>query len=227
MRDETRLLTAVLAALMALCVPVSVSAGSNQAAITRLESRADSLRDQMLGGPKKGAIVNSRLKAQLRAIHAEIDRLEGGAPIEEAQLAALLRPNAEYGREDRRPDDLARRADARQEAMERKLSSGPKLGAMQRVAIRQDLARLDDLIADLESGRDVAPEALAELLGVMIADSRRSPEERLRETEMQLAAMERKLSSGPKLGGMQRAQVRQEIRALDAMIERLERQVDR
>jgi hypothetical protein len=221
-RRVTTALAMVLAFGLSSLAGANVSAGDG--AIARLESRADSLRRAIILPPKNGQVMHAKLRGALREIDREIARIEGGGAVDADRLAALT-----SGAQDARLDEdaLARRAEAKQEAMERRLTAGPKLGVAGRQAVREDLDRLDRVIASLESGRDVDADDLSEVLGLMIADASRSPGERLEESEMRLAAMKRKLSTGPKLGSLGRDRVRAEIEALDAMIDRLEAQVGR
>ena len=78
------------------------------------------------------------------------------------------------------------------------------------------------MIAALESGRDVDPDLLGEAVGMMIADAQKTPEQRLQDRRVELAALERKLGPGPKRGVVTRDKIRDEIEALEAMIESLE-----
>ena len=213
-----------LAILLAAVLASTVHAASTDraGAVARLEARADDLSRQMILPPKKGRLFHTKMRADIRAIETEVARLQAGGSVDEARLATLTGQASSVDRDD--PSALAKRADARREAMERRLVVGPKMGSLRRQAIREDVSRLDAAIAALESGRDVDDEVLSDLLGVMIADASRSPEERLQDSEVQLAAMKRRLIAGPKMGTLQRAQLRDEIEALDAMIDQLERQ---
>lgn len=205
-------------------LPAQAMAGKAEGAIARLESRVDGLKREILLPPKKGAATLSKLRNRVRAINEEIAHLRSGGEVDAERIADLT--GSERGvRLD--PEEIARRAAARQEAMERKLLAGPKVGALHRQAIRQDLDRLDGVIASLESGREVDPDVLGDLLGMMIADAAKSPEDRLRDSQVQLATSKRRRVSGPKLGMATRAKLHEEIEELDALIERLETELNR
>jgi hypothetical protein len=227
MSIKVRLVAAGLGLALAMIIGLSTVAQARveaDEAIARLESRAETLQRERVGSPKKGQVQHARLREQLREITGEIARIESGGAVDAERLARLTGAG---GSEQLDDEALARRAVARQEAMERRLTTGPKLGVLGRQAAREDLERLDRVIAALESGRDVDPDELSDALGMMIADASRSPQERRRESEMRLAAMKRKLTAGPKLGSLGRERVQAEIEALDAMIDRLESKVGR
>jgi hypothetical protein len=213
---------AVLLATVLAPTAYAASTTDRASAVARLESRAADLSRQMIMPPKRGRLFHARMRADVRAIETEVARLRAGGAVDQATLAALTGRAPSVDRDD--PTALAKRADARREAMERRLTVGPKMGTLRRQAIREDVSRLDAVIAALESGREVDDAALGELLGVLIADASRSPAERLRDSEVQLATTKRRLLVGPKMGSLQRAQLRDQIEALDAMIDQLERQ---
>lgn len=194
-------------------------------AVARLESHADSLRRQILLPPKEGQVVHAKLRAQLRSIGQEVARLESGGSVDESRLAALTGSRRAANLRDRQV--LANRVERRQEALERRLRpAGPKLGSLGRQAVRQDLDQIDEVIAALESGEELDPNVLDDVLGTMIAAAYERPEDRIREGEVRLAALKRKLRTGPKLGSLGRERVRKEIEALDALIDRLEAEID-
>lgn len=210
---------------LALALPAQASRQDVDGAVARLENHADSLRRDLILPPKKGHAVKADLRAQIRSAEQEIARLEEGGELDRERIAALLGEPLET---QSLAERVAQRADRRQEVLERRLRpGGPKLGRLGRLAVQRDLEQLDGLIAALESGREVDPARIDELLGVMIADARKSPAERLREGEIRLATLERKLAVGPKLGARGRQQLEEEIEQLDRLIERLESEVDR
>ena len=217
----------VAIAAIGLVLPMQAGASrSSTDAIARLESHAGELRRELIRPPKEGPADRAEIRSQIRAIRTEVARLESGQPVDASRLASLTdQPDAGVATS---PAALAKRAAKRQEALERRLRpGGPKLGSLGRKAVRQDLEQLDIVIAALESGEEVDPEQLDALLGMLIADASKRPIDRLQESEMRLATLKRKLLTGPKLGIRGRAEVREEIEALDRLIERLEAEVER
>jgi len=215
----------VILTTIGLALPIQAGA-SRQAteAIARLEGHAGDLHRELITTPKEGSADRAAIRSQIRAIRTEVARLESGQPVNAERVASLTdQPSeAQSG-----PQALAKRAARRQEVLERRLrAGGPKLGSLGRKAVQQDLEQLDIVIAALESGEEVDPASLDALLGMMIADANKRPATRLRESEVRLATLKRKLITGPKLGIRGRAEVREEIEALDQLIERLEAQVD-
>lgn len=210
--------------VIGLGLPVQALAGKADGAISRLEARADSLKREMMRPPKKGAATISRMRREVSSIRDEIARLEAGGGVDTKRLATLTGARQDLRND---PEAMTRRAEAKRQAKERKLLGGPKLGSLGREAIREDLERIDNMIAALESGREVDVAALNEYLGIVIADADRDPADRLRETEARIAALERKLVGGPKLGSLGRAKVQDEIETLTARAERLEREITR
>ncbi len=226
MSMKNRLFASAIALFLAVGFSLPALAGSSRAegAISQLESRADGIRNEVRRPEKKGVATISKLRNQVRVIKAEIAHLEAGGEVDEQRIAALL-----GGGQSARltPVELAQRAASQQAVNERRLAVGPKIGARHRQAINEDLERLDALIVALESGQEADADALGDLLGIMIADSSKSPEDRLRSSQVKLATMKRKLGAGPKLGMATRAAIRDEIEALDSVIERLEEEVNR
>jgi len=223
--------TLILATLLIAISTFSVSsvslakAGSpladRDAALTRLESRADTLRRKIGPGPVKiGALEKQQLRAELREIRGVMDRLAAGADPDPERVARLV--NEQPVRDLRDTQLVSARADQRKEIQERRLMIGPKIGALERVRIRSDLNELNGLIADLESGRDVEIARLDRLLDVRRPPEPQTAEERLRSLGIERASLKRSVVSGPKRGILERSRVREEIDAIDAMIENLE-----
>jgi len=223
--------TLILATLLIAISTFSVSsvslakAGSpladRDAALTRLESRADTLRRKIGPGPVKiGALEKQQLRAELREIRGVMDRLAAGADPDPERVARLV--NEQPVRDLRDTQLVSARADQRKEIQERRLMIGPKIGALERARIRSDLNELNGLIADLESGRDVEIARLDRLLDVRRPPEPQTAEERLRSLGIERARLKRSVVSGPKRGILERSRVREEIDAIDAMIENLE-----
>ncbi len=227
-----RFLTTGLATLVALGLSLPANAATDreqaiaqlEARAAQLETRADRLQRAIRLPPKRGRLPLAQLRSRSGAIDAEIARLEAGGVVDATRLATLLRADPPAPTS---PEAIARRGSAKRETLRRTIATGPKVGALYRQAVRKDLRRLDRLIAELESGTDLASAELSDLLGIAIAEARMSPEQRLRESELRLASMERRLGGGPKLGVLRRAAIRQEIDALDALIDQLEAEVGR
>lgn len=210
-----------------LVLPLQASASRMSTdAIARLESHVGELRRELIRPPKEGPADRAAIRSQIRAINTEVARLESGQPVDASRLASLT-DQQDTGAASS-PQAVAKRAAMRQEVLERRLRpGGPKLGTLGRKAVQQDLEQLDIAIAALESGAEIDPAQLDALLGTMIADANKRPIDRLEESEMRLATLKRKLLTGPKLGIRGRAEVREEIEALDQLIERLEAEVER
>jgi hypothetical protein len=206
----------------------SVSAASAEspltdrdAALSRLDSRAEVLRRKIGPGPVKiGALEKQQLRAELREIRGVMEQLAAGADPEPERIARLIDEQAV-----RDPLDaqlISTRADQRQEIQQRRLIVGPKIGALERARIRSDLNELDQLIADLESGRDIEVARIDRLLDVRRPPEPMTAEERLRSLEIQRATLKRSVVAGPKIGIVERSRIRDEIQSIDAMIANLE-----
>ena len=185
-----------------------------------LEQRASELRALLLASPKLGMARSAQIRADIQSIDEMLARLDAGETPNGVELAAVL------GRPWLGDESVAAAPDlieARQQALERRLRLAPKLGARERVAIRAQLDELDALIAALERGEDVELARLDRLLGRATPEVASTPEEIRADLEVRRASMTRRLEVGPKLGILERKRVRQEIEALDAMIEQLER----
>lgn len=187
---------------------------------TSLEQRANELRRQLLLSPKLGMAREARIRGDLQEIDTLLVRLDAGETPNAVELAAVLgRPWGGDGvSTSTSPDALA----TRQEELERRLKLAPKLGARERVAIRQQIHELDELIAALERGEDVELARLDRLLGRSTPQVASTPEEIRGDLEVRRASMTQRLETAPKLGIMERNRIREEIKALDAMIESLE-----
>lgn len=203
----------------------SASAGSpftdRDAALTRLESRADALRRKIGPGPIKiGALERQQLRTELRQVQGVMEQLAAGADPEPERIARLVDEQPV-----RRPLDaqlISKRADQRQEIQQRRLMTGPKIGALERARIRSDLNALDRLIADLESGREVNVARIDRLLDVRRPPEPMTAEDRLRSLEIQRSTLKRSVVAGPKIGIVERSRIQDEIEAIDAMIANLE-----
>ena len=209
----------LLGGILTLSMSVAdVSATEHSAAIAQLEARADRLTRELVLPPKKGIAHRSEIQNQRRAIHEEIERLADGGTLDASRVASLL------GQESRAddPESLANLAEGRQEALERRLLTGPRMGVATKSQLRREIDDLDGMIAALERGEDVDSRRINDLLGMMIARAPLTAEERLRDRKYQLATLERRLGAGRKHGVVTRAKIRDEIEKLDAMIDRLE-----
>lgn len=201
------------------------SAGSpfsdRDAALTRLESRADALRRKIGPGPVKiGALERQQLRAELREVRGVMDQLAAGADPEPERIARLT--GEQPVRDALDAQLISTRADQRQEIQQRRLMTGPKIGALERARIRSDLNELDQLIADLESGREIEVARIDRLLDVRRPPEPMTAEERRRSLEIERATLKRSVLAGPKIGIVERSRIRDEIEAIDAMIENLE-----
>ncbi|MEZ4331878.1 MAG: hypothetical protein R3F35_08985 [Myxococcota bacterium] len=184
-----------------------------------LEQRAGALRAQLLLSPKLGMARSAQIRGDLQTLDRLLARLDAGETPSGVELAAALgRPWMGEGSVSASPGLLQ----ARQEALERRLALAPKLGARERVAIRAQIDELDELIAALERGEDVELARLDRLLGRSTPEVASTPVEIRNDLEVRRARMTRRLEAGPKLGILERERIRQEIEALDAMIEHLE-----
>ena len=191
------------------------------AALTRLESRADALRRKIGPGPVKiGALERQQLRAELREVRGVMDQLAAGADPEPERIARLT--GEQPVRDALDAQLISTRADQRQEIQQRRLMTGPKIGALERARIRSDLNELDQLIADLESGREIEVARIDRLLDVRRPPEPMTAEERRRSLEIERATLKRSVLAGPKIGIVERSRIRDEIEAIDAMIENLE-----
>lgn len=220
-------LTTILFAIATFSIASSTSASAGSpftdrdAALTRLESRADALRRRIGPGPiKTGALEKQQLRAELRDIRRMMDQIAAGAEPEPERIARLI--DEQPVRDPLDAQRISARADQRQEIQRRRLMTGPKIGALERARIRSDLNELDQLIADLESGREVDVARIDRLLDVRRPPEPMTAEERLRSLEIQRATLKRSIFGGPKIGIVQRSRIQDEIEAIDAMIENLE-----
>lgn len=187
---------------------------------TSLQQRADELRRQLLVAPKLGVAREARIRGDIQAIDTLLARLDAGETPSAVELAAVLgRPWAGDGAAASTSSEALA---VRQEELERRLKLAPKLGARERVAIRQQIGELDELIAALERGEDVELARLDALLGRATPQIASTPEEIREDLKVRKASMRQRLDTAPKLGIMERERIRQEIDALDAMIEDLE-----
>lgn len=190
------------------------------AAISRLEARADQLRREIGPGPRQGALKKARIRSEIREISSVVDRLETGEQVKTQKIARLLGEQPEPDRTS--TEFIANRAEQRKEIKRRRLVAGPRIGAVERSEIRSDLAKLDRLIAELEAGRDIELARVDELLNVRTPRGPLTPEERMRSLEIELATMKRKIGPGPRIGMVERTRIRDRIEEIDAMIEHLE-----
>ncbi|MHA7837285.1 MAG: hypothetical protein ACX98W_07485 [bacterium] len=195
-----------------------------EVALARLDSRVDVLRREIGPGPRVGAVKKSRVRKEIREIRSVMQDLEAGARPDPQQIARLL--DVQLAPERLSPEQLAERADQRRAVKERRLIAGPRIGALQRSRIRSELAKLDDIIADLEAGREIELARVDDLLGVRAPRRPLTPAEKLRSLEIQRATLKRKIGPGPRIGMVERTRIRDEIEAVDAMISELERRVD-
>jgi len=191
-----------------------------EAALSRLESRAEALQRKIGPGPKIGALKKRQLRDELREIRGVMDQLAAGADPEPERIARLI--DEQPVRDPLDAQLISARADQRQEIQQRRLMTGPKLGALERARIRSDLNELDQLIADLESGREVEVARIDRLLDVRRPPEPMTEEERLRSLEIERATLKRAMFAGPKIGMVKRSRIQDEIEAIDAMIASLE-----
>lgn len=190
-------------------------------AIARLESRADVLAQQRLMSPKPGQARLHGQQAQEDAVRAELQRLRAGGAVDHERLADLT-GGAAHAVDSGDSAALVRQARERQEVLERRLSTGPKIGSLEREHARSDVEELDALIADLEGGRQVDADRVAGLIHAPVAREPMTAAERRHEGEVELATARRRLVAGPKLGSAERARLHEEIAQLEAMIDQLE-----
>ncbi len=224
---RTMILATVLVSIAAFSVSSISSAyasspfADRDAALSRLESRADELRRRIGPGPVKiGALERHQLRNELREIQGVMSQLAAGADPEPERIARLI--DEQPVRDPLDAQLISARADQRQEIQQRRLRTGPKIGALERARIRSDLNELDQLIADLESGRDVEVARIDQLLDVRRPPEPLTAEERMRSLEIERATLKRRVGAGPKRGILERSRIRDEIEAIDAMIENLE-----
>lgn len=216
----------VIIALSTFAVSVSSAEprlGDRDAALLHhLDSRADSLRRQIRPGLKVGALERQEIRSEIREIRTVRDEIAAGAQPDPQQIARLLGETP--ARDPLSPDRLASRADGRLEVQQRRLVSRHRIGALERVRIRSDIADLNRLIADVEAGRDVELARVDDLLNVPVPREPLTAEEKRRELDIQRATMKRSLASGSRIGSLERSKIRSEIDSIDAMISVLERQ---
>lgn len=200
-----------------LLPPLAASGSPSEGIAARLDARAEHLQSQLVSGRKLGAVQRQRLRSELREVNALSERIAAGERPDSSAVAEVL---ARPGDEKRDRDELAL---TRREVLERRLDVGPKIGAMERIRIRDELQELDRMIADLEAGRSVDVARLDDLLGRSTpAAPPRTPEEKRRALEIERASLEREMRPSPKKGALERSRIRAEIDMLDRMISDLE-----
>ncbi|GEM_PF-3662271 len=200
-----------------VATPTLSAASDEEGAISRLEARATDLSERIHHTPIKGGTsTRAKLHEQLRAVEREIILLERGGSIDADRLATLM-GDRHVGADQ---PSLLERVSARRTSIERRLVVGPKMGMHARETMREELDRLDGVIAALESGETVEVATLNAALGSRFAGARRSPSQSLHEHQVRLASLRRHLT-GHKMGVVERGRVRDEIGDLEATIARI------
>jgi hypothetical protein len=215
--------SSVLAILAAFGVAAPALAADRapdrKTALARLDSAADEVRAEMNRGPRIGARERHDLRRQLASIGSERDRLAAGGSVDAQELASLT---GDFERTDRTSKAvISNRVRSRQAVTERRLGLvGPRLGAMERIKLRDDLDSLEALIADLESGKEIDLARVDRVIGLMAMDVPQTPEQRREALGMKRATYERRLNG--KQGAAQRLEIREEIDRIDRLMQELE-----
>ncbi len=191
-------------------------------AIARLEARADALSDSLVSAHKQGVAQHSAIRNHERAIRDEIERLKAGGALDSERVASLLDETTGVQTDD--ATALANRATERRDALQRKSVAGPKMGHAAQSRVQQEIEDLDSMILSLERGQEVDSARLNALLGASASQVPVTTSERIHESKVKLATLKRQLTAGPKQGVVTRAQLREEIRMIDEMIDQLESQ---
>ncbi len=119
------------------------------------------------------------------------------------------------------------RLESRADALRSRQAGHPKLGAVERSALRQQLYEIDQVSAQLRSGQTPDADRVGRLLGdeprrVQRVDPRDTREVAAR-LDARAAAVESRLRSAPKLGPMERRRLRTQSDQIHALRRELER----
>jgi hypothetical protein len=213
------ILTAAALCVGATAASAASAAPDRQKSMAKLDASAGELQRSLSAGPRVGALERHETRRQLAQIRREHDRLAHGGSVEPDRLAALTGAPSSW--------DLSscpfvtERLNDRRDVVERRVHGmSPRMGAIERAELREDLADLDALIADVENGRQIDLDRVDRVIGLMQLDASSTPQDRLEVLEIQRASDLRQLHS--KVGAMQRMRIRQEIEDIDRSIQRIE-----
>jgi hypothetical protein len=196
--------------------------GDRQASIAKLEASADELAHSLDSGPRVGALDRHEARQQLQSISEERERLSAGGTVDRGRIASLTGEATSVDPTD--PTVVSERLSERQAVVDRRVHGmGPRMGAIERAELREDLSDLDALIADVEQGRDVDLDRVDRVIGLMQLDEASTARDRRDALEIQRASDVRQIHT--KVGAMQRVRIRQEIDEIDRTIQRLETQI--
>jgi len=113
-----------------------------------LADRQARLDQRLVAARKLGMLQRARIRSELDQIDDLISDLEAGETIDLARLDDVV--GVPIPAAARPPEERARILEARKATMERYVTGGRKLGALERREIREQIEQLDGLISDLE-----------------------------------------------------------------------------
>jgi hypothetical protein len=167
-------------------------------ALSRLDSKANECRRFLVTGPRKGAVQRQQVSQGLREIDALRSQIESGRAVDAAAVTALVDRDFSGASSAGSAD-----VELRREARDRDIVLGRKLGMSR-------LARTDEV----EQG---SVDRRVDQRQATVADQ-------IENASVRRSTLSQSLTTGPKLGAMDRERIRQEIESLDMMIETLESQ---
>lgn len=131
--------------------PSLAASDSTASAQARAASYRESIERQLRGGRKLGALKRDRLREELDAINGLIADLESGKSISLARIDTVI--GRMLARGPLTKTDLRERWEIKRASLERSLVTGRKEGVLERQRIRDELERVDAIIAALEKSR--------------------------------------------------------------------------